>query len=231
VAVLISLGALAYPATADSYVIPLDAIGRVLDSDYEFKCTGFIIASVSHRPAVTSSRFYGEARGWYENMLITAGHCLDHTHFFLAKNGQTHTIQNIVAYSDHQSGYDILVAKFTTSASMPTLEPAYGHTLSPGDPLMLVGYGRTVLQIKVNPFVGYNNRGDLIVDGISGPGDSGSPILLPGTRMVVGILHTGTVDVPQEGRSNPYFCMFESCPSTHPYFATPIDRIQAMARW
>jgi hypothetical protein len=230
VAFLISFGALTAPATADSYVIPLDAIGRVLDSDNEFKCTGFIIASVSHRPAVTSSRYDGDARGWYENTLITAGHCLEHTHFFLAKNGQTYRIQNIVGYSDHKYGYDVLVAKFTTTAAMPTLEPTYRHTLSPGEPLMHIGYGRTVLQIKVNPFVGYSNRGDLIVDGISGPGDSGSPILLPGTRMVIGILHTGTVDVPQEARSNPYFCMFQSCPSTRPYYATPIDRIQGLAR-
>lgn len=229
-ALLLAFGTLTDPAAADSIRVPLGAIGRVLDHDNQFKCTGFIIASVLHRPTPSPTRASVGATAWYENTMVTAGHCLEHTHFFLARDGLLHTIHNIVGYSDHESGYDVLIAKFATSTVMSTLDPAYRYTLSTGDVLMHVGYGRGVLQITVNPFVGYSNRGDLIVDGISGPGASGSPIILPGTRRVIAILHSGTVDVPQEGRNNPYFCMFQSCPSTRPYYATPIDRIQGIAR-
>ncbi len=230
VMLLASLGNPATPAAADPYAIPLNAIGRVLDEEKQFKCTGFIIASVNRRVAAPVARYYESAPGWYENTLISAGHCLEHVKYFSA-NGKTHAVQAIVGYSDHKHGYDILVARFSTAAAMPALEPAYRYEPHPGESFMLVGFGRTALQVNVNPFVGYNDRGDLIVDGISGPGDSGSPVLLPGTRKVVGILHSGTVDVPDEGRNNPYFCMFQSCPSTRPYYATPIDRIQGLARW
>lgn len=228
---LLPLGLLTRPATADPVLIPLDAIGRVLDSDNQFKCTGFIIASIHRTPPAPSARYSDTLTGWYENTLITAGHCLEYAKYFTSKDGQTHPIQTIVGFSDHTHGYDILIARFNTVAALPALEPAYHHPLNAGDSLMHIGYGRTALQINVNPFVGYSDRGDLVVDGISGPGDSGSPILLPGTRKVVGILHSGTVDVPDEGRGNPYYCLFQSCASTRPYYATPIDRIESLARW
>ncbi len=217
------------PAAADPYVIPLDAIGRVLDGDREFKCTGFIVTS-TQRTAAATVRYYEHVSAWYENTLVTAGHCLDHAKYFSAKNGQVHALQTIVGYSGHQGGYDILVARFSTFTPIPVLEPVYKYTPEPGEKLMMLGYGRSALQINVNAFRGYNERGDLVVDGISGPGNSGSPVIIPGTRKVVGVLHSGTVNVPTEGQNNPYYCMFQSCASTAPYLATPIDRIQGIVR-
>lgn len=228
---LLFLGTSSIPAGADPTAVPLDAIGRVLDVDKEFKCTGFILASVNRTSAGPYTRYYESTLGWYENTLVTAGHCFEHVKYFRARNGATHTVQAIVGYSDHHNGYDVLVARFNTGTPMPSLEPAYAHELHPGEALMLVGYGRSALQVNVNPFLGYSAQGDLIVNGVSGPGDSGSPVLIPGTRKVVGILHSGTVDVPEEARRNPYFCLFQSCPSSRPYYATPIDRLQGIARW
>jgi len=230
-ALLLLFGPSSIAAVADPATVPLDAIGRILDGDKQFKCTGFILASVNRTSTVSSTRSYESALGWFENTLVTAGHCFEYVKYFRSSNGQTHAIQSIVGYSDHFHGYDVLVARFNTGSPMASLEPAYRQEIRPGDRLMLVGYGRNALQVNVNPFLGYNDQGDLIVNGVSGPGDSGSPVLLPGTRKVVGILHSGTVDVPDEGRHNPYFCLFQSCPSTRPYYATPIDRLQGLARW
>ncbi len=227
---VVALGASRNPAAADPYIFPVDAVGRVLDGDKLFKCTGFVIESKKRTAVAPSERYYEHASTWYENTLVTAGHCLEHIKYFTSKNGHLHLVQTVVGYSNHQNGYDVLVARFSSFTVMPTLEPQYAYTIQPGEKLLLLGYGRTSLQINVNPFVGYSEQGDLIVDGLSGPGDSGSPVILPGTRSVVGILHSGTVNVPLEGRDNPYYCMFQSCPSTAPYHATPIDRILGILR-
>ncbi len=228
--VLFMLVAARPPAAAEPYIIPLDAVGRVLDADHLFKCTGFVVESKKRTAAAPGALYYEHVSVWYENFLVTAGHCLVHVKYFASRDGYAHAVHSIVGYSDHQNGFDVLVATFTTFTPVPTLEPVYAYTLQPGEKLMMLGYGRTALQINVNPFLGYSGRGDLIVDGISGPGDSGSPVLIPGTRKVVGILHSGTVNVPLEGQNNPYYCMFQSCASTAPYHAAPIDRIQGIIR-
>jgi hypothetical protein len=119
-----------------------------------------------------------------------------------------------------------MVAMFTTYLPMPTLEPAFAEYPKPGDKLMLIGYGRNALMMRVGPLLGYDERGHMEIQSYASPGNSGGPVLIPGTRRVVGIGIETTVDLPQWHA--PTFCLFGTCPIKPPYVATHIDRLLGM---
>jgi len=111
--------------------------------------------------------------------------------------GARYTVTHLIGFSSGEGrGFDVLVAAFPTPAPMPVLELAFGEYPRPGDPLLLIGYGRTALMMRVGPLRGYDERERLEVEGFAGPGNSGGPLLIPGTRRVVGIAVESAVDLP-----------------------------------
>jgi len=206
---------------ASAEVFPLDAIGKLV-VDGSGVCTAFVVRSVPrHVP-----RRIGEPPVVYENWLVSAGHCLGNDLVFWQR-GTSYPVSQILAYSSGgDRGFDAMVATFTTYLPMPILEPAFGEYPTPGDKLMLIGYGRNALMMRVGPLLGYDERGHMEIRSYASPGNSGGPVLIPGTRRVVGIGIETTVDLSQVHAR--MLCFFGTCPIKPPYVAAHIDRLLGM---
>jgi len=120
-----------------------------------------------------------------------------------------------------------MVAAFITERQMPTLEPAFGEYPQTGDKVMLVGYGRNALMIRVGPVVGYDERGHIVIENFASPGNSGGPVLIPGTRRVVGIGVETTLDIRQGVPR--WYCGLGACGVKPPYYAVHVDRLLGVA--
>ena len=211
---------------AAAQVFPVDAIGRLV-VDNEQMCTAFIVRSEDLRATI---RYYGPWNGppVYENWIVSAGHCFGR-HLVFMQGQVWHRITRVIGYSGGGTvGYDVMVAVFFTWSRMPTLEPAFGEYPKVGDPLMLIGYGHGALMMRVSPLIGYDDRGHMEIDGYASPGNSGGPVLIPGTRRVVGVGIETTLDLPPGVL--PVYCMLKPCGVKPPYTAAHIDRIRGVAR-
>lgn len=209
---------------ASTDFFPLDAIGRLIVDNHRV-CTAFIVLSVKR-----SSR---EPRGGrvtiYENWLASAGHCNGQDLVFRQGSSQ-YRISRILGFSaGHGEAFDVMVASFYTYSPMPALEPAFGEYPKVGEQLMLIGYGRKALMMRVGALLGYDERGHMTIDGYASPGNSGGPVLIPGTRRVVGIGIETTLDRP-EGASFLH-CVVMSCAPKPPYVAAHIDRLLGVANF
>jgi trypsin-like peptidase len=210
--------------------LPVDAIGR-LTTD-EIRCTGFVVHSQKHQvEQMGSYRGGGALVDVYENWIVTAGHCAGaNMVFHLGHRGGDYPVR-VVGFSGPRfiSGHDVLVGRFSSDWAIPTLEPAFGYQPQAGEPLMLIGYGFGALMARVGAFEGLNEFGQLTIHSYGSPGNSGGPVLIPGTRRVVGIgVETTTAAPPGV---SPVYCRFVGCAIKPPYFATPIDRIRDLVRW
>ncbi len=204
-------------------VFPLDAIGRLIIDDAR-GCTAFVVRS-QERQVLT--RYYGPS-SYYENWIATAGHCFGQQLVFV--RGQTsHRITQVVGYSGGTVGHDVMIAAFLTPGGVPTLEPAFGEYPQVGDRLLLIGYSRSALMMRVSPLVRYDERGHMEIAGYASPGSSGGPVLIPGTRRVVGIGIETTLDQPAD--ASPLHCALVGCAVKPPYTAAHIDRIKGVARF
>jgi len=207
---------------AGAEAFPLDAIGRVLKGD-QYLCTAFAVRSLERRGF---NPYY--ARTVFENWIVTAGHCFAGDLWF-QQGRNRHRITRVIGFSGDVEGYDVLVAAFYTPTAVPTLELGFGEYPQPGDPLLLIGYARSALTMRVNPLLGYDARGHMEIAGYASPGTSGGPVLLPGTRRVVGIGIETTLDRP--AGAAPLHCVFVACRIKPPYTAAHIDRIKGVARF
>lgn len=223
-AALAMLAALALTGTAAAspgQVFPLDAIGR-LTADGDRNCTAFVIRSIERRAPGS----FGQYEVLYENWIATAGHCLGRDIIFQLGSRQYQV--RVVGFSGGGAqGYDVLIATFLTYQPVPTLEPAFGEYPQIGDNLMLIGYGRNVLMMRVGPLLRYDDRGHMEIHGFASPGNSGGPVLIPGTRRVVGIGIETTLQRP-EGVSS-VICAMGGCAVKPPYVASHIDRLRGVA--
>lgn len=211
----------ARPATAE--VFPLDAIGRLVVDDARV-CTAFVVRSVERR---ARTRYYGESV-YFENWIATAGHCFGAELVFL--QGRTwRRITQVIGFSGGSQGHDVMVAAFSTHVPVPALEPAFGQYPEVGERLLLIGYSRGALMMRVSPLLGYDARGHMEIDGYASPGSSGGPILIPGTRRVIGIGIETTLDQPAD--ASPFMCVLVGCAVKPPYTAAHIDRLKGIARF
>lgn len=223
-AALIVLGAVPLAVRdAGADVFPVDAVGRLIVDDTRV-CTAFVVRSIVHR---ISTRYYGSSV-YYENWIATAGHCLGRDLVFV-RNGVQYHVTQVIGFSGGPMGYDVMIASFQTDAPVPTLEPAFGELPALGDSLLLIGYSYGALMIRVSPLIAYDDRGYMEIQGYASPGNSGGPVLIPGTRRVVGIGIETTLDRP--ANASPLHCVLVRCAVKPPYTAAHIDRILGVARF
>lgn len=220
---LLLLGALALPGIGDldragAGGFPVDAVGRLLVDD-DGVCTAFVIRS-AERYILDQ---FGSMVALYENWLVSAGHCIG-TKLVFALHGTSYPVDNILGFSSGGArGYDMMVMVFFTDRPVPALEPAFGEYPAVGDRLLLIGYGRGALMMRVGPVLGYDARGHLIIESFASPGNSGGPVLIPGTRRVVGVGIETTLDV-RPGVPL-MLCGLGACGVKPPYYAAHIDRL------
>ncbi len=225
---LVVLGAVAvasvgYPGQVSAGVVPIDAIGRLVIDDIHL-CTAFVVASVKRQ--VPSE--FGGAATVYENRLVSAGHCYGQKLIFWQGETQYPVTRVLGQSPAGDEGYDVMVATFLGDQPMPTLEPAFGEFPKVGDKLMLIGYGRKALMMRVGPLLGYDERGRMKIENYASPGNSGGPVIIPATRRVVGIGIETTLDVPL-GIPLVFCQLGSACHVKPPYIATHIDRILGVA--
>lgn len=232
VAILLALAMLALGSvtvgragTAGAEQFPTDAIGRLI-IDGERLCTAFLVHSVDRR---FTDRFGSGPTVMYENWIATAGHCLGGALVFQLGTAK-YEVTRIIGYSAPDThGHDVMVAAFLTRVRLPALEPAFGVFPQIGDPLMLIGYGGKALMMRVGPLTGYDERGYMEISNYASRGNSGGPVLIPGTRRVVGIGIETTINKP-EGASL-YYCALAGCGVKPPYIAAHIDRLKGIANF
>ena len=202
----------------------LSAIGRLIVDDSRM-CTGFVVRSIRRQ----FGSGYSSPVVVYENWLATAGHCRGEEMIF-RQGGTNHEIVRIIGYSSADtSGFDIMLLVFFTYLPITALEPAFGEYPRIGDKLMLVGYGHNALMMRVGPLRGYDDRGHMEIEGYASAGNSGGPVLIAGTRRVVGIGIETTVDRPQGASS--LYCLVAPCGVKPPYVAAHIDRFLGVANF
>jgi hypothetical protein len=211
------------PEAAGNEAFPVDAIGRLI-VDGTRLCTAFIVRSTPHR---IPERF-GAPTIVYENWLATAGHCQGSKLVF-QQGSRTHEPRVLGFSAAGADGFDVMLLSFVTDKPMPTLESAFGEYPQVGDRLMLIGYGSKALMMRVGPLLRYDDRGHMEIHSYASRGNSGGPVLLPGTRRVVGIGIETTLDKP-EGASF-FFCVLAGCAVKPPYIAAHIDRLKGIANF
>ncbi len=200
---------------------PVEAIGRLLIDDTGI-CTAFVIRSVEQQTLNG-----GRLAAIYENWVVSAGHCLGGKLAFMQR-ATAYPVIGILGFSSWGArGHDVLVGVFLTGHPMPALEPAFGEYPRPGDKLLLIGYGRGALMMRVGPVLGYDERAHMMIENFASPGNSGGPVLIPGTRRVVGIGIETTLDM-RPGVPAMY-CGFAACGVKPPYYAAHIDRLMGVA--
>lgn len=212
---------MARTAAADAEAFPTDAIGRLI-IDGRRICTAFVVRSIPRR---VSQQFGGSAV-MYENWLATAGHCHGDRLIFQQGN-RTHEMRVLGFSTAGADGFDVMLMSFVTDRRVPALEPAFGEYPQTGDLLMLIGYGSNALMMRVGPLLRFDERGHMEIHGYASRGSSGGPVLIPGTRRVVGIGIETTLDKP--AGASFFYCVLASCAVKPPYVAAHIDRLKGIA--
>lgn len=219
---LVLLWAIVRTQVAATEVFPVDAIGRLIIDDHRL-CTAFIVRSDERRAVIDR---FGKSAITYENWLATAGHCHGGKLIF-QQGGRSYETRVMGLSEGGPNGFDVMILSFLTERQMPALEPAFGAYPQVGDPLMLIGYGSKALMMRVGPLISYDERGRMEIHSYASRGNSGGPVLIPGTRQVVGIGIETTLDKP-EGASF-YYCVVAGCAVKPPYVAAHIDRLKGIA--
>ncbi len=219
---LLLLGALiGRTEAAGGEVFPLDAIGRLIIDGYRL-CTAFVVRSI---PRQVPYRLGGSTTV-YENWLATAGHCNGGKLIF-QQGSRAHEARVIGFSTSGTDSFDVMLASFVTDKPVSSIEPAFGEYPRAGDPLMLIGYGSKALMMRVGPLVGYDDSGRMEIYGYASRGNSGGPVLIPGTRRAVGIGIETNIDKP--AGTSFFYCMLAGCAPKPPYVAAHIDRLKGIA--
>lgn len=223
------------PGVPAAAMFPVEAVGRLI-VDAKYLCTAFPIRSqiLPVHPGVETSANY---RNW----LVTAGHCVGRQMVYHQPPIRLGSGRQLIVYPERMhpavpvgfssrppGGFDLAVLEYTTSYPAPVLTPAFYETLEEGQILLALGYSRGVLSFSLGRYQGRNAEDQLVVDGMLSQGSSGGPVLMPGTRQVVGIIVEGT---PKLADGNPESCLFRRCEVDRPYKAVPIDWILRLVRW
>lgn len=216
------------PSHSSAQAWPTDAIGRLRSG--AGLCTAFTVRSERR---VTYVRYEWTERVYWRNVLVSAGHCasLEATYEqpAIGNTPKQRVPTYLVGFTSgrpesHGIGHDIAVFIFTTYQEIPVLTPRFGIALEPGAPLLSIGYGNEALMARVGPFLGSTTDGALMIDSWVSSGTSGGPVLIAGTREVVGVVI--------EGRPRPDDrCIGEKCWWSEITIASSIDRLLGLVRW
>lgn len=228
---------LAVPTASTGNMFPVDAVGRLV-VDGKHLCTAFPVRT----EAIPFSPHADPDRSpTHRNWLVTAGHCVGRQMVYRQPARRFRSPHGLIVYPERMhsaspvgfsgippGGFDIAVLEYTTSYSAPVLEPAFNNEVREGDLLLAAGYSRGVLQYSVGRYLGRNQDEQLVIDAVLSSGSSGGPVLIPGTRRVVGIIVEGT---PKRMEGGVYACIFKRCETDRPYKAVPISWILRVVRW
>jgi hypothetical protein len=218
-------------------MFPVDAVGRLI-VDGKYLCTAFPVRTQVIRPSPHAD---ADRTATHRNWLVTAGHCVGKQMMYRQPVVRRLTADGLVVYPERMhpavtvgfsgrppGGFDVAVLEYTTSYPAPILELAFGHRVQEGQLLLAVGYSRGVLNFTIDRYLGRNEDDQLVIDAVLSSGGSGGPVLIPGTRRVVGIVVEGTLRRTDEGV---HTCMFKPCPTERPYKAAPVNWILGVVRW
>lgn len=227
VAIFVALGLGSSISAADDSV--WGAVGRLkLDDGH---CTAFVVRSF----AVAVVGKYGESYTIYKNWIVTAGHCTSgpgSVSFVPSVAGRPNLFwgERVIGMSG-AGQYDVAILSAWSVRLSPTLELAFGEEPAAGDYLMLVGYGRQALMARVGVVTGRDELGMLIIENYAQPGNSGGPVLVPGTRRVVGIGVESEIQLPPGVTELYPYCSFVGCSRKPPYYAAPVGWLKGLVRW
>ena len=226
--------------------IPTNAVGRFYLNG-EMLCTAWAAGSVMR---TYPNNYHGPSTN-YETRIVTAGHCVragfhrDRPTFDWDQPAQNvrygdTTVRmpairvraTLAAYSGPSyGGYDLAVLIVVSPWPVASLIPDFDYGLAVGEKLLVVGYGNGAFLPRVGTFEGREAKTDaLIVSGVTSPGTSGGPVLIPGTNRVVGIFVETSIS-PEDTARGPYWCVLVRCAPQSPGFAAPISGLQGMLRW
>jgi hypothetical protein len=117
---------------------------------------------------------------------------------------------------------------YWTAHPVPVLEPLLNHPLRDGEWLLAAGFSRGVLSYSVGRYQSTDAHDLVAVDALLSQGSSGGPVVILGTRKVIGVVAEGTLKQPAVAAGP---CTFLSCATDRPYLAVPIDWVLRVMRW
>lgn len=197
------------------------------------QCTAFAVSS-KKRPGYD---LRGSVVPYVETWIVTAGHCLQDgasilDYAFVTQKGQ-HGIHCLIGMSNGDQ-HDLAMLGFHTPRPVerhPILELALDYRPSVGERLLGIGYSEGVLRTQVAPFVGWEERGHMLIDGWIARGNSGGPVLIPGTRKAIGVMIETELVIPH-GVSHPgIYCRSAACAPKPPYTAPHVNHVMGLARF
>lgn len=225
--------------------VPVNAVGRFYVGE-DAVCTAWAAGSVLK----TYRNFYRGPGAVWETRIVTAGHCVTlgftrTPRFFWNQPAQDVQYGNmvvqmpavrvqaeVIAYSWSDSGgHDLAVLLVRSLWPVAALIPDFTHRPVAGDKLLLVGYGNGAFLPRVGVYEGREGETDaLLVSGITSPGTSGGPVLIPGTNRVVGVNVRRNIR-PEDARREPGWCFIAACVPASPWIAAPMWPLQNILRW
>lgn len=233
VAVALSSAAAAQSGPPESY---RQFVGRLITE--KGRCTAFPI----HSGEIDSSPFGVHHEGSsYRVLFLTAGHCVSPVMHYeqpavvvgygavSIRMSRSLILVRAVAVSPGLIGYDLAVLAAVMLYPLPALEVDMDYEPSPGEPLLQAGFGRGAWMVRVGPFVKWDEDGKLVVMATASPGNSGGPVIVPGTRKVIGVLVE--TSYPPDMLRSPLSCLMAACPPQPPYFVASVRRLPGLIVW
>lgn len=225
---ILSSAAVAQNGAPESY---RQYVGRLITA--RGRCTAFPIHNEEfYNP-------YAANEIGYRVLFLTAGHCVTEVMHYeqptvvvdfgsnSVRMSPTSIPVRAIAVSPIDIGYDLAVLGAVTLYPLPTLEIDGSYEPSVGEPLLQVGFGRGAWMARVGPFQGWNGDGMLVVWATASKGNSGGPVIVPGTKKVIGVgVHTSLAP-----GSNSLSCLLAACPPVPPFYATSVRRLPGLIRW
>lgn len=184
---------------------PWDAVGRLV-VDGQPACTMFVVRSEAL------------GQGW-ENRAVSAGHCYQGADSSYRLNIGRDSFTLRWVWSSTEGGTDILLMSFGSGRQMLWLDLEFDDRPVPGRLVTFLGYGPSTSAAITAPVVSVSPDGQFAVSATVQPGNSGSPVLLEGTRRVVGIVVAYT--------TIPFVCP-PLCYPIPPYYASGVSVLKTV---
>src|SRR3990172_10912004 len=251
----LSQNQLPYPVEIAPPALPVDTVGRLVVVPPGGVCTAFAVRSQYKR--VRTSYRGGETDAW-ETLVATAGHCVVVGGHDIVTNKIAYMYYHspydvVTAWLDKpfgipasyrafyaevvgftlSRGLDAALLRVYSQYPVPTLRPKWGYVPRRGEKMVSVSYPAGSFVARVGEVIEIDERGFIGVYNTVSSGSSGSPMILQGTREVVGIIVESSCAKSEPKMPNPGDGEnpFGLCKRVAPYWAVPIDQLWNLYRW